>query len=257
MRQLKNFGLLIFLTVLFSCSSDDGDGNNNIQGVNSQICANSTGPEAIYWDFAHSIPAPLNSVPVISNPGQQFVHSLHPLIGFTIPQGFSAFEITDAQTGTLGVNVLRNDNNVVFRYIPNTQVAGQVSSTAIIANEINAMFAHYGFNGTPDVVCTTTANTSFEGIPSQFSARLLRFGGITAQVWVRSTFIAGGTFSAISVTSAPTQEYNNQVMNTFLPINFQLFVGRDGGFVDNDNDGVPANQDPDDNNPNVPNNNGG
>ncbi|WP_192938279.1 hypothetical protein [Flagellimonas hadalis] len=45
-------------------------------------------------------------------------------------------------------------------------------------------------------------------------------------------------------------------MDTFLPINFQLFVGRDGTFVDNDNDGVPANEDPDDNNPNVPNNQG-
>ena len=118
---------------------------------------------------------------------------------------FADRPITDAQTGTLGVNLVRNDNGVVFRWIPNTQLQGQVSARSIIANEINGVFAHYGFNGTPDVLCTTSANNSFEGIPSQFEARLLRFNGITAQVWVRSTYLAGGTFSAISVTSAPSR----------------------------------------------------
>src|SRR5690606_4711784 len=63
---------------------------------------------------------------------------------------------------------------------------------------------------------------------------------------------AGGTFTSTSITSAPSNEYQEQIMETFLPINFQLFIGRDGSFVDNDNDGVPANVDPDDNDPNVP-----
>ena len=261
MKTTTLVAIASFTLILFSCSNDGegGNGNNNsvLQGFNSQVCANVQGPSAAYWDFSHSIPLPLTQIPVVKNPGQQFVHSQFPLLGFVMPQGFSANEVTDPLTGTIGVNVVRNDNNVVFRWVPNTQVAGQVSATNIIANEINAMFAHYGFNGSPDVVCTTTSNSSFEGIPSQFTARLLRFGGITGQVWVRSTFIAGGTFSAISVTSAPSAEYDTQVAETFLPINYQLFVGRDGTFVDNDNDGVPANEDPDDNNPNVPNNNGG
>ncbi len=253
---MKNKYVMIGLVLsifLFSCSKDEaGTTTEQVQQVTSQVCANVNGFEAIYWDFAHSILVPLTEVPLIKNPGQQFIHSLHPLIGFTIPQGFSGFEITEPQTATLGVNVIRNDNAVVFRWIPNTQVAGQISATNLIADEINGMFDFYGFNGTPDVVCTTTANSTFEGIPSQFTARLLRFGGITAQIWVRSTFIAGGTFSAVSITAAPTAEYNTQVIETFLPINFQLFVGGDGGFVDNDGDGVPANEDPDDNNRNVP-----
>lgn len=249
MKRIINF--LFLLLILNACSKNE-DGPDNINRTQSQICDDIRGPEAIYWDFAHSIPASLSQVPVIKNPGQQFIHSVSPLLGFTIPTGFTAFEITDAQTATIGVDVIRNDDAVVFRYIPNTQTVGQVSSTSIIANQINNLFAFYAFNGTPDVACTTTASNVFEGIPSQFSARLLRFNGITAQVWVRSTFIAGATFSAISITSAPTNEYDQQVMDTFLPINFQLFVGRDGGFVDNDGDGVPAQEDPDDNNPNVP-----
>lgn len=241
-------------TILFlSCSkNDDPVSVEQVQDVTSQVCTTIKGFEAIYWDFAHSLPAPLNEVPVIKNPGQQFIHSQQPLIGFIIPQGFSAFEITEPQTATLGVNILRNDNQIVFRYIPSTTALGQVSATAIIANEINGVFAHYGFNGTPEVICTTTANTSLGGTPSQFTARLLRFGGITAQVWVRSTFISGATFSAISITSAPTGEYNTQVIETFLPLNFQLFIGPDGDFVDNDGDGVPATQDPNDNDRNVP-----
>lgn len=241
---------LFFL--LFSCSKQDDDANQQAQQFTSQLCENVNGYEAMYWDFAHSLPAPLSEIPILKNPGMQFIHSQQPLIGFIIPQGFSAFEITEPQTATLGVNVVRNDQNVVFRYIPNTQHIGQIAATSLIANEINGMFAYYNFDGAPEVVCTTTSNSNFGGSPTQFTARLLRFGGITAQVWVRSTFISGATFSAVSITSAPTEEYNSQVIETFLPINFQLFVGGDGDFVDNDGDGVPANQDPDDNDRNVP-----
>ncbi|MEC7265293.1 MAG: hypothetical protein VXW38_16250, partial [Bacteroidota bacterium] len=123
----------IFLFCL-SCSSDSDSGQLNAKPQG--LCANVTGITGIYWEFAHSIPAPLAQVPVIKNPGGQFIHSLQPLIGFTYPTGFSAFEVTDAQTATLGVNLVRNDNAVVFRWIPNTQAAGQVSATSIIANEI-------------------------------------------------------------------------------------------------------------------------
>lgn len=243
-----------FLLVLFlyACSSDDGGQNSNIAQAQSKICSNVQGPTAIYWDFAHSIPAPLSQVPIIKDPGQQFVHSLYPALGLTIPKGFTAYEVTDYQTATIGVNVVRNDNLVVFRWVPNTQVPGQVSSTTILANEINNMFAIFGFNGTPDVLCSTNDSSVFEGIPSQFSARLLQFSNMTAQVWVHSTYAAGVTFSTLSLTVAPTNEYDQQVMDTFFPINYQLFVGRDGGFVDNDGDGFPAYEDPDDNDPNVP-----
>ena len=250
MKTFQTLLALMAVSIFVGCSSDSGEGNGipDPQG----LCPNATGLTGIYWEFAHSIPAPLTRVPMVNNPGGQFVHSQHPLIGFIYPQGFTAFELTEPATGTLGVNLLRNDNQVVFRYIPSTQASGQIPATAILANEINGMFAHYGFTGTPEVLCATTAESSAGGIPAQFTARLLRFGNITAQIWVRSMYTAGGTFTSISITSAPSNEYQEQIMETFLPINFQLFIGRDGSFVDNDNDGVPANEDPDDNDPNVP-----
>lgn len=254
MRTLRPLLAFLLSLLIVNCSSDS---ENEPTQVKAQgLCVNASGITGMYWEFAHSIPPPLSEVPVITNPGGQFIHSLQPLLGFTYPQGFTAFEVTDAQTATIGVNLVRNDQQVVYRWIPNTQVSGEVPARTIIANEINGVFAHFGFSGNPDVLCSTSDSSSFAGIPSQFEARLLRLDDITAQVWVHSTYAAGGTFSVISVTAAPSNEYETQVMKTFLPINFQLYVGRDGSFVDNDNDGVPANEDPDDNDPNIPRNTG-
>jgi hypothetical protein len=257
---MKTFKLIVLFTAFIlvsSCSKDETEETaSSLKTAKSQICVNVQGASAIYWDFSHGLPTSLTQVPLLKNPGQQFVHSQLPLLGFTIPQGFNAFEVSNPLTATLGVNVVRNDNNVVYRWVPNTRVFGTVSTTAIIANEINNMFAHYGFNGTPEVLCTTTSNTTFEGIPMTFTARLLRFGNITGQVWVRSTFIAESTFSTISVTAAPTGEFDTQVFDTFLPINFQLYVGSGGSPEDKDGDGFSVLEDPDDNDPNVPKNQG-
>lgn len=246
---MRRYHYLSFLTTFFfliSCSKDSGttspDNVSFFSTFNSQICNNVTGAEAAYWDISHGLPVAMPEVPLVANPGQQFVHSLYPLLGFVLPQGFSAFEVTDAQTGTIGVNVFRNDNNVFYRWIPNSQISGQVDVNAIIATEINSMFSFYGFNGTPEVVCTTTSNTSFEGLPMSFGARLLRFGNMTGQIWVRSTFAAGGTFFSVSVSVAPTTEYAAQTEKTFLPIAWQLLVGPER-IQDSDMDGTPDEQD--------------
>ncbi|MGB5555526.1 MAG: hypothetical protein WBM83_12760 [Flavobacteriaceae bacterium] len=257
MKIVNYFTAMVLCVLTISCSKDTNeDTATSLQTANSQICANIQGASAIYWDFSNGLPTSMTQAPLLKNPGQQFVHSQLPLLGFTMPQGFSAFEVTDPLTATLGVNVVRNDNSVVYRWVPNTRIFGTVSTTSIIANEINMMFAHYGFNGTPEVLCTTTSNTTFEGIPMAFTARLLRFGNITGQVWVRSTYIAESTFSTISVTAAPTGEFDNQVFDTFLPINFQLYVGSGGSAEDKDGDGFSVLEDPDDNDRNVPINRG-
>src|SRR5690606_28130453 len=108
MKTIHTLWILPALFILSACSSDTDDpqGLPDPQG----LCANVGGVTGIYWEFAHSIPAPQAQVPIIQNPGGQFVHSQHPLIGFTYPQGFTAFEVTNAQTATLGVNLIRNDN---------------------------------------------------------------------------------------------------------------------------------------------------
>ena len=255
MKITKCIGTLSILILLTACSSDDGSGNGQeIQSARSQICNNVVGPTAAYWDYSNALPIALTQVPLIQNPGPRFIHSQMPMIGFTIPQGYNANEVTDFQNGTLGVNVFRNDNAVVWRYIPVSRASGQIPINNILATEINQMLAFFNFNGTPEVVCTTTKNENTVNFISSFGARLLNFNGITGLVWAVSRYspTLGTTYITLSISAAPTNEFDNMVMSTFLPISWQLLVGNDKGVVDNDNDGVPANVDPDDNDPNVP-----
>jgi hypothetical protein len=252
MYRFKTLILLILICVLTACSSDD---NNNTQNIDNResSCINAVGYAGLYWDFANARPTGLSQVPIIENPGQQFIHSLQPLLGFTIPQGFTAFELTDPQTQTIGVNVFRNDNEVLFRWVPSSSVIGQqIPSQNFIANEINTMFNFYNYNGTPEVLCSEFKQQVFATIPMEFNARLLRFDGRIAQVWVITTYAASSTYITVSVVTAPEAEYDAQVANTFLPINYQLYVNESGGIVDNDMDGFDILRDPDDNDPNVP-----
>ncbi len=254
MKKVSLLNVILLLFIMSSCSNNDDGGGNDLNNLANResSCNNVIGLTGAYWDFANGIPLPLNSPPVIQNPGGQFIHSRVPLLGFILPQGFSAFEVTEPQTAAVGVNVIRNDNAVVFRWIPNSFILANIPSQTILANEINTMFANFNFNGDFELLCTNTQQTVFEGIPIEFNARLIRFGNMIGQVWVKTTYVAGGTAMAISVVAAPENEYDSQVIETFLPFNFQLYVDDRGNIVDKDNDGFTVLEDPDDNDPNVP-----
>src|SRR5690554_1015483 len=91
MKHIPTLFVSTIILCLIGCSSDS-DSDNGLANAEPQgLCENISGITGIYWEFAHSIPAPLSQVPTINNPGGQFVHSLHPLLGFVYPQGFSAF----------------------------------------------------------------------------------------------------------------------------------------------------------------------
>lgn len=238
---------------IFGCSQDD-DGNpqDSIPNRQSVACNNVVGWTGAYWDFANALPVPLNGPLFIPNPGQQFIHSQLPLLGFIIPDNYSAFEITNPQISAIGVDVVRNDNGAILRWLPNSFVLQTIPSQSVIANEINGLFSFYGFNGTPEVLCSEFKQEVFAGIPKEFNARLLRFGDRIAQVWVITTYVAGGTAIAISVATAPENEYETEIVNTFWPINFQLFVDDNGNIIDQDGDGFTVLEDRDDTDPNVP-----
>lgn len=256
MKLLKYLKLFIFVFIVSSCSKDDDSSNQNQNfAERASSCENIIGFSGGYWDLANGIPVPFPIFPTLQNPGDQFTHSQLPLLGFTIPQGFSAFEINDPQTTAIGVDVIKNDNSVIYRWLPNAFILQNISSQDIIASQINALFSFYGFNGTPEVLCTSFQEQIFEGIPRQFNARLLRFNGRIAQVYVTTTYVASGTAFSISISTATENEYESEVLQTFLPLVYQLYVDPNGNIVDNDGDGWNVLVDPNDNDPNVPGNN--
>ncbi len=245
MKQSNLYALLMLAILVLSCSTDNNEENaNNLANFTPQInCnANVVGPIAAYWDYANSVPPPLTQVPILQNTAGQFIHSQHPYLGFPLPQGYQGFEAQDPQTAPLGVNVIRNDNAVIWRYVPLSTFPQNFSLNDIIAREINGMFGFYNFNGNFEVLCTRTPTPISElGVNRFFTARLIRFGNFTGLVWVHVVQVQGlPTLSvASSVSAGPTNEYNNLVMDTFLPLSFQLLVRDRETLSDRDNDGTP------------------
>ncbi len=240
MKSFKvNFGILLSLIIL-SCSSNDDNSANSLNNYTSDLCLNITGPTAAFWDSSHGLPLPLTSIPTLSNPGQQFIHSQYPALGFIMPQGYTA---TEDQIG-LGVNVLRTDNQVVWRYVPGLTGSGEIPILDIVAAEINQIFSFYNFTGDFEVVCTQNTTSNQGTFIKNTSSRLLRFNGITALVGVNTHFDTslGLTFASITTTTGPTTEYDNLVMEVFLPISWQLLI-IDDNVRDSDLDGTPDNQD--------------
>lgn len=238
---LKTLFVISFLLNM-ACSSDsnNNDNPNNLQNFTSSLCVNVTGPTAAYWDYAHGVPFPSTQIPTLANPGQQFIHSQYPALGFTMPQGYSGFE---DQAG-LGVNMIRNDNQVVWRYVPNMVALAQIPIQDVVANEVNQLFVFYNFNGDFEVVCSQNRTQNLGTMVVNQSSRLLRFGNITALLFVQTYMdpSLGSTIASVSMSSGPTAEYDNLVMNVFLPIHWQLLY-IDNGVRDSDLDGTPDTQD--------------
>lgn len=228
----------ISLSFLLSCSSDDNDNDdvNTLNNFSSTLCTNISGPTAGYWDSVHGLPLPLTEVPTIANPGGQFIHSQYPALGFQMPQGYNGFE---NQIG-LGVNMVRNDNQVVWRYVPGLTAPTQVPVTDLLTDEINQLFEFYNFNGNFDVVCAENITVPQGNFIINSSSRLIRFDNITAVIAVNTYFSEslGSTFGTVQMASGPTAEFDNLIMEVFLPIHWQLlFIDRDQ--TDSDLDGVP------------------
>ena len=266
---MNRFRIYVFICsalVVLGCSTDDNDQiqqqqqQNAIANRTSTTCTNPnpnpnvTGYTGLYWDMANGDNAAfglLPGVPVISNPGGQFIHSQQPILGFILPQGFSAFE--SAGQNVVGADVIRNDNQVVYRWVPLATVFQPLVPTqTIIEQEINNVLSFYGFEGQPEVLCSRTVQQN-NILPQEFNGRLIRFNGIIVQVWVIGTYVdgLGSTSFAISVSVAPEAEYETQVQETFLPFIFQLFVRPDGEFIDKDGDGFDNLIDPNDCDPNI------
>ena len=247
MKTTKRIFLnLFFLFTLIACSKKDKDNSEEdaLSNYTSQLCNNVSGVKAVYWDGANGLQMPLTEIPLLENTEGQFIHSQYPYLGFPLPRGYTGFEVYDELTATIGVNVIRNDNQVVWRYVPTTTFPGNTTITDVMAFEINQVLAFYQFTGSPQVLCTETRTSTENGLTTTFSARFINFGNYTALIWANIQNVEGlnSVFASTAVSVGQAAEYDDLIMSVFLPLNFQLLVN-DNGVQDSDLDGTPDSQD--------------
>jgi hypothetical protein len=247
--------LFVFLG-FYSCSeSDDGEAGLPDFSNRQSSCENVVGWTGAFWDSANGIAVPLNGPLVLQNSGGTTGHPL-PLLNIRIPAGYTGGEAIEPSIQAVGIDVVRNDGQAIYRWIPSSFVLQQVPSLDILSWQINKVFANFNFNGNFEVLCSSFRQQVFEGIPLEYNGRLIRFDGRLLQVYVITTYVAGGTAITISMVTAPEAEYENEIVNSWWPMNFEMFVRDDGNIVDQDGDGFTVLEDPDDTDPNVPVNQG-
>lgn len=250
MKAVFKIFVVVFLaqaTIVSSCSKSDGSSREAaIANLTSQLCSGIRGAKALYWDMSNGIlrgDIP-GGVPTIKNPGAYFIHSTYPALGFSMPQGYRAIELSDAATNTIGVNVLRDDGNVLWRYVTAT-FTGQTNAESVVKAEVNRMLANLG-NPQFEILCSANKNPQLaSGIITTVATRLIQAGNFTAQFAVNVNAFPdlGTSFVGIEMTMAPTAEYDAMVLDTFLPIGYQLLFIDRGTVQDSDGDGVPDDND--------------
>lgn len=261
MKSTKSFFLILITSAIISCSSDGNNDNaNNLAGfTTSDNCPQlPAGPTSGYWEYAKGNPIPLTKIPVLKNPQATFsyAHSNTSLPPFTLtpPQGYQAFDYVNPNTNPFGVNIIRNDRAVVWRYVPISTYPANFSDTNILDTEINNVTNAFGFNGNYNILCEAPPKIFNEnGIARVFRARMIEFNNTRVLVWIAATYVESlPTVSVVSSVSAgPSNEYDSLVMDIFLPLSYQLIINENGSLSDRDGDGVPDIYDREPDNPKV------
>ena len=245
-RHLAAF--ITFLGLIVSCGSSSPQGSLEnpsappFQDARSESCTTISGLEALYWDYALAVvrvgyPETIRFLPYA--PGIPFIHPQQPLYSFMYPPGWQAFELTDAPSRLTGVNVIRQDNQAIWRYL-NFSVPGQVTAGNALDEETKGMLSFIGNPQAVETVCMVESSDRTR------AAALIRAGNFTANVntTVQVVPFLDGFISniVVQVGVAPTDQYAETAFNVFFPLLGQLTPGgssndpqcSDG--IDNDGD---------------------
>lgn len=247
MKYLKLIALTSLFTVTFGCSTNDQENTNNLNGFSStDNCPQlPVGPTSAYWEYGKGNPLPLSEQPVLQNPQATFsyAHSNTALPPFTLtpPQGYTAVDYANPNTNPFGVNIIRNDGAAVWRYVPISTYPANFTSTNILDIEVNNVTNAFGFNGNYNILCESEPIVFSEnGVLRVFRSRMIEFNNTRALVVIAAVYLESlFTASVLHVVAAgPSEEYNNLVMNIFLPLHYQLNPKGESPLSDRDNDGV-------------------
>ena len=257
MKSIKSI-IYLFITILTVSCSSDNDGNNNFENaVSKQGCLNVGGIAAIYWDYAHGIPPPFTSIPLIQNPAGRFNHqAVFTNISVSVPQGYTASQVL-TQNQTYGVDLRRSNNDsqnkVLWRYYPVASFPSNLSVAQIRGIVINDLLINeYGFNGAPIVDCAPPdQNSDFGGFTRSFSSRAIRFQNTRAIIWIAVSPLVFNQSVTVSVSAAPINQFDQIALDVFFPLSFELLIRDKETLSDRDGDGTPDIYDREPDNPNV------
>lgn len=238
------FASSLLLTCV-ACGGGGGGGGGTVSAAQvanatSSICNNVRGLTAIWWDVSNGIPRGdlPGFPPVIKNIGGTYGHGGFPLLGFNYPAGWTPMTTTDP--GSVGVNLLRNDGQALYRNFQIT-VAGQINARQVRDIELNQIISHLQFNGQPTFICTQEGQAPIAGgtLFGQASNALVQVGNHTALITANVTFVQGLATSNVSVQvhMAPTAQFEQEILDTFMPIWHQMLL-RPPGTRDSDGDGI-------------------
>lgn len=251
MKTLKSFRRIILSMLLLSvcgwlytCKKGGTDPQKQAANATSHICGQVNGVQAIYWDLMNGIPRTdiPGGLPTIKNIGGTYSHPQFPLLSFIYPAGYTPQ--TDGTSGAVGVNFIRNDQKAIWRY---TSIFsnGNASASQVLNSEVTQLRSFLGSTGAVATVCSQQSTLPrATGISSNIASAFITFDGFTAVLSVSITTETGlgAEQINIAVTAAPTNEFSNEILNIFLPIDYELLYTGNGE-LDSDGDGVPDSQD--------------
>ena len=259
-RRVTQTAIAACLTCQFTLACSGGGsavGNNAaVAQATTASCAGITGASALYWDFSTGVLRtdypPASTFPPVPAGGS----FLHPRLSLTIiyPAGWSATALIDNTTVTneparviqgnltvlAGTSVLRSDGRALWRYL-HTSEANATTAQQRLNEEVQRVLNGFGIAGQPTELCSLSGAGSIGGFPGAQSATLLRAGEFTIQVISMQAQVPliGQSNALVTVTSvAPTTEYDARVLDSFLPIGWQLIGTQCSDRIDNDGDGA-------------------
>jgi len=244
MKTYKDFYCaVIFLLTLTLCSTlfcGCKKSYNPATDATSQICSQVKGTEAVYWDLMNGIARTdiPGGLPTISTAGGTYSNPSFALLTFIYPAGYTPY--TDNNPGWIGANLIRNDQKSIWRY--SSLFTGTAYTTQYILNaEVTNLRSFLGSTGTITTVCAEQGTLPrAPGIVTSGQSVYLTFDGFSAVVQVSITTETGlnGEQVNVTVTAAPTTEFANEILHTYLPIDYQMLYKSDGE-LDSDGDGYP------------------
>ena len=227
----------LLLLLATSC----GDSAAGAAGARSNICNNITGGEAILWDLYNGIPRTDSVLPPdIPTGGGVYSNPVFPLLGFVYPAGWTPTTTTGG-INNVGVNLVRQDNQAIWREESLT-VNGAPNVQAVRDAELQSLLQFIGQQGGQvQNVCRPNEGTGDAGggIIVSFSNIIIRVGNHTAVISTSVTPFPGLPSSSVraKVVAAPTAEFPDRAIDTFLAIDWQLLIGESDNLFDRDGDG--------------------